>query len=500
MRGFGLFRNLFKSETKEPTERRQEARVDAREGLRILIVDDSATVVAVLGRMLTQARYETYSTDSGEAALESLNTCVPELIFLDIVLPGMSGFAALRALRRDPRTAQVPVIMISGNLKATEEFYGQRIGADDFMKKPFGRTEVFSRIQRLIEKGRLPRREAPAEPLDDELLAEETVPSDHPCGPSPDGMDDVAQHGFAPAQAADASTPSPDPAGEPGEDATATTSAGMEADETEQAAVGQGDEATPGAGTVAFAAAALLVEVGHTGGHGDVVDATAVSAIDDAGENVDVTEAITATAIDAGEDTAGAVEGASPANDEPENLASGPEADADGTRAPGTPESGDSGLPASIDDPVAADEDVAPVQHGTGLDDGAPDLSANEGPGESAHAEPVESSVDATPLSDAQHEIVEREPILSTPQFDDSPFPDPFETTTGQDSTEVTRGNGASAADLPSTADSIPLPDEGEVPVFTPAPVDDGEVHPALRPELRDPDSKIIYEPPWERD
>jgi twitching motility two-component system response regulator PilH len=48
--------------------------------------------------------------------------------------------------------------MISGNLRATEEFYGQRIGADDFMKKPFGRTEVFTRIQHLVEKERLPPR------------------------------------------------------------------------------------------------------------------------------------------------------------------------------------------------------------------------------------------------------------------------------------------------------------------------------------------------------
>src|SRR5690606_21353033 len=183
VRGFGLFRNLFRTEVrKQPTDRRQEPRVDAREGLRILVVDDSPTVVAVLGRMLTQARYEPYAVDSGEAALESLNERIPDLVFLDIVLPGMSGFAVLRALRRDPRTANVPVIMISGNLKATEEFYGQRIGADDFMKKPFGRSEVFSRIQRLIDNGRLPAREISAgdeSGLDEELVAEETVPADH---------------------------------------------------------------------------------------------------------------------------------------------------------------------------------------------------------------------------------------------------------------------------------------------------------------------------------
>ena len=61
----------------------------------------------------------------------------PELIFLDIVLPGMNGFAALRAIRRDPMLRDIPVIMMSGNEQAMEKFFGTRIGADDFMKKPF---------------------------------------------------------------------------------------------------------------------------------------------------------------------------------------------------------------------------------------------------------------------------------------------------------------------------------------------------------------------------
>lgn len=157
----GLIKNLFRKET-EPSERRSTARVDAREGLRILVVDDSSTVVAVLGKMLRQAGYEVAEAADGEQGLEAAIRDLPDLVFLDIVLPGMSGFAVLRALRRDPRSHHIPVIMISGNLRATEEFYGQRIGADDFMKKPFGRSEVFSRIQALVERGRLPRRGLPA--------------------------------------------------------------------------------------------------------------------------------------------------------------------------------------------------------------------------------------------------------------------------------------------------------------------------------------------------
>ncbi len=152
-----LLRNFFRSE-KTPAPQPQVERVDARRGLRILVVDDSPTVTTVLSRMLQLAGYETLTAPDGPTALDIAEREQPDLVFLDIVLPGMSGFAVLRALRRKPETQATPVIMISGNLKATEEFYGQRIGADDFIKKPFGRSEVFSRIQRLVEAGRLPAR------------------------------------------------------------------------------------------------------------------------------------------------------------------------------------------------------------------------------------------------------------------------------------------------------------------------------------------------------
>lgn len=415
MRGFGLFRNLFKGEVKEPSERRQDSRVDAREGLRILIVDDSATVVAVLGRMLTQAKYDAYATDSGEAALESLNTRIPELIFLDIVLPGMSGFAALRALRRDPRTAHVPVIMISGNLKATEEFYGQRIGADDFMKKPFGRTEVFSRIQRLIESGRLEAREVAEEPVetqDDETLADETVPSDHDIA----GVD----------HAADAST----------------------------------------------------------------VDDPILSVSDSAAGMAPM------SALQARPDELSAPEHVFPARAAPDQVSSG--------ELPGAP--------TACGDESARDSRIA--------------LAAiMAAPGES-----TESARAADGL--------EPEPILITPTFDDSPFPDPLQDGAGNrdegtddlaQSTAATpaqdadghqdnaaadagaedpsngrvpgvRGNGAGSADALSSSDA-PTRETGDDAISPPAnPPDDDELHPALRPEVRDPDSKLLYEPPWERD
>ena len=139
-------------------ERREKSRLTARPGTRMLVIDDSATIVALLSRMLRQNGYTVLEAEDAEKGLEIARTQSPELIFLDIVLPGMDGFAALRQLRRDPLTRDVPVIMISGNEQATEQFYVHRIGADDFMKKPFARAEVFARVERLLDAELIPRR------------------------------------------------------------------------------------------------------------------------------------------------------------------------------------------------------------------------------------------------------------------------------------------------------------------------------------------------------
>ena len=139
-------------------ERRGKARTNARPGTRMLVIDDSATIVALLSRMLRQNDYHVLEASDAEQGLDIARNQSPELVFLDIVLPGMDGFAALRQLRRDPQTRDIPVIMISGNEQATEQFYVHRIGADDFMKKPFSRAEVFARIERLLDANRVPKR------------------------------------------------------------------------------------------------------------------------------------------------------------------------------------------------------------------------------------------------------------------------------------------------------------------------------------------------------
>jgi CheY-like chemotaxis protein len=128
-------------------------------GARMLVVDDSPTICAVLGKMLRSEGYEVLSATDGSKAIEIARDKRPALIFLDVVMPGMNGFRVLKKLRQDPLTAGIPIVMISGSQQASEQFYLQRCGADDFMKKPFDRDDVAERIGQLISAGRLPLRE-----------------------------------------------------------------------------------------------------------------------------------------------------------------------------------------------------------------------------------------------------------------------------------------------------------------------------------------------------
>ena len=141
-------------------ERRDRVRRKPRPGTRVLVIDDSPTIVALLKRMLKQNQLEVIEAFDAESGIDIARSEVPDMIFLDIVLPGMDGFRALRTLRRDPITKHLPIIMISGNAQATEQFYVQRIGADDFMKKPFSRAEVFNRIEALLDEDCIPRHTA----------------------------------------------------------------------------------------------------------------------------------------------------------------------------------------------------------------------------------------------------------------------------------------------------------------------------------------------------
>lgn len=139
-------------------ERRRVVRHNPKAGTKVLIIDDSPTVIFAFKKILQSSGMVLLEALDAEKGIQIARDEKPDLIFLDIVLPGMNGFAALRAMRRDPLTQAIPIIMISSNEQATEQFFGSKIGADDFLKKPFTRPEVFNHIANLLDPQGIPRR------------------------------------------------------------------------------------------------------------------------------------------------------------------------------------------------------------------------------------------------------------------------------------------------------------------------------------------------------
>ena len=157
---FDLFKLRAAATDKPPSlaERRRRPRKKATPGTTILIIDDSKTMVAALGQMLRENNFVTFEAFDGESAIELLRQHTPNLIFLEVNLPGISGFDVLRRIRRSQHAGSTPVVMMSGRDATTNASYVRRIGADDFMKKPCTRADIFSRLERWLHSKHVPRK------------------------------------------------------------------------------------------------------------------------------------------------------------------------------------------------------------------------------------------------------------------------------------------------------------------------------------------------------
>ena len=121
-------------------------RVGAMAIRKILIVDDSPTERHVLNDMLTKAGYEVVSSDNGEDAILKAKSLKPDLILMDVVMPGLNGFQATRAISRDPDTRAIPIIMCTSKSQETDKIWGMRQGARDYIVKPVSRDELLEKI------------------------------------------------------------------------------------------------------------------------------------------------------------------------------------------------------------------------------------------------------------------------------------------------------------------------------------------------------------------
>jgi len=113
----------------------------------ILIVDDSPTEVHVFKSALEKHGYRTASAKDGAEGVKLAREMRPDLIFMDIVMPGMNGFQATRTLASDPNTRTIPIVMVTSKGQETDKIWGLRQGAVDYMVKPVSPDQLVAKAQ-----------------------------------------------------------------------------------------------------------------------------------------------------------------------------------------------------------------------------------------------------------------------------------------------------------------------------------------------------------------
>jgi twitching motility two-component system response regulator PilH len=113
----------------------------------ILIVDDSPTEVFVMQKALEEHGFTTASADNGADGIRLAKQMKPDLIFMDIVMPGVNGYQATRALINDPETRLIPIIMVTTKGQETDRVWGLRQGAVDYMVKPVSTQALVEKAQ-----------------------------------------------------------------------------------------------------------------------------------------------------------------------------------------------------------------------------------------------------------------------------------------------------------------------------------------------------------------
>jgi twitching motility two-component system response regulator PilH len=118
---------------------------------RILIVDDSPTEIHVLKTMLEKHGFDICSAESAEEGIEKTKSEKPDLVLMDVVMPGMNGFQATRELSRNEETAGIPVIIVTTKDQETDRVWGLRQGAKDYLTKPVSESDLVSKINAVLE-------------------------------------------------------------------------------------------------------------------------------------------------------------------------------------------------------------------------------------------------------------------------------------------------------------------------------------------------------------
>jgi len=131
---------------------------------RILVVEDEPDIAEILRYNLERAGFAVEVAGQGDTALEAIRRQPPDLLLLDLMLPGLDGLELTRILRRDTATAQLPVVMLTARGEEIDRIVGLELGADDYIPKPFSPREVVLRVRAVLRRRQAP--EAAAEVLE----------------------------------------------------------------------------------------------------------------------------------------------------------------------------------------------------------------------------------------------------------------------------------------------------------------------------------------------
>lgn len=129
---------------------------------RILVVEDENDLAQILVDYLKRDGYEANTLADGQQAMAALRSDLPDLLLLDLMLPGLDGLSILRELRRNPASAALPVILVTARVEEIDRLIGLELGADDYVCKPYSPREVVARVKTVLRRATPPAADAAA--------------------------------------------------------------------------------------------------------------------------------------------------------------------------------------------------------------------------------------------------------------------------------------------------------------------------------------------------
>ena len=124
----------------------------ANSGQKILVVEDEPDIAKLVSYNLTQERFKVVTAEDGEQALKTIQREKPNLVVLDLMLPGLSGIEVCKILREREETAQLPILMLTAKAGEADRVLGLELGADDYLSKPFSPRELVARVRAILRR------------------------------------------------------------------------------------------------------------------------------------------------------------------------------------------------------------------------------------------------------------------------------------------------------------------------------------------------------------